>query len=184
MKNPKDLHEILFSRNGNEQKNPNGQTVRFLSDEFLEVDREIRELGNLLNRSDLSRETSGIIESFGGHFNQNVLTRLLHRRGSSHRLQAPLADRVLEFEGWGKLHLAVAALQADMVPIISFKIMKVANRLDRMQQVSEKLSDESRELMQDVFDLGRKNLHRIAEELVESFGADAQNRLTGGPNSR
>lgn len=172
-----------YGRNGNGRKPDLPNEMELLDEAIRKVDRMLDELAVQLDGREMSAETSSMFEGLGTYIKPDGLWQTLTRRGSSHRLLVPLADRALEDLGWAKLHLNNAALQADLAPMISYKILSISVRLDKIQKVLESTSVETQELMAKVLKAQRDHLLQISQKLVENFGAHADNRLLGSRGS-
>jgi hypothetical protein len=180
---PKRLWIVNFGRNGKRRKPGQTDELKQIQAGLKDIDRALKNLALEMDGHEMSAETASLFEGLGSYIKPDGLWQTLMRRGSSHRLLVPLADRALEELGWAKLHLNNAALQADLVPMISYKILSISVRLDKIQQVLESTSVETQELMAEVLKAHRKRLIQISQNLMENFGAHADNRLLGSPGS-
>ena len=125
----------------------------------------------------MNSESAQMIEGFGAHINTGILTRILQKRGGAYRTVAPLADKIVELEGWGKLHLQAAALRADMVIIIEYKVLMTLQRMGKIEEILPHCSERMRGVMERVLDGHCEYLYQLSQEVTAMFGTDATNRL-------
>lgn len=179
----KDWLKNMLGGNGNGHKPELVTEMKDLDKGIQDIDRMLNSLLMQLDGHEMNAETASMVEGFGAHINRNALWRFLERRGSSYRITAPLGDAIIEFQGKGKLHLQLASLLADFIPLVSLKMLLSSVRLDKFQQVVEHTSDETQALMNQMTELHRKQLLQFSQKMVESFEADAMDRLNGSRGS-
>jgi hypothetical protein len=173
----KNWFENVLSGNGNSRHLELAADLLENQQDLQDIDRMLYELGTQLNRQDLNAETASMVQAFGGYINTNVFDRILRGRGNAFRIVSPLSDRVIEIEGWGKLHLHVSCLQTDMSVIIAYKTFSISVRLDKIQQAMAYGSTETQELMTRILAVQREHLFQISQKLIEFFGSQTIDML-------
>jgi hypothetical protein len=174
--------ENLISGNGNGRRRDLASDLLENDRDFQDIDRMMYELGIQWNREDLNAETASMVQAFGGHINTSILSRILRGRGGTHRIVSPLADRIIELDGWAKLFLHAACLQADMSVISSYKNLMSSVRLDKFQKAIKFASDETQDLATRDLAAKRKSLFQNSQIMIENFASHALAMLMGSDN--
>ena len=107
-----------------------------------EVEPEVveRVMQDTLNRAALggiTNEDAQLITGISQHVDGGLFHRIARRRGSSWRLVAALADRVVQFEGLAKIHIAIALQTHNMDIVLALKSLSTFQRIRLIQQACE-----------------------------------------------
>lgn len=174
-----DWLKSTLSENGNGQKPPLPTEPDRLEKGIQNIDRMLDNLLVDLDGHDTKIENTSLMEGLGAYINRNVLERVVERLGGSYRINAALGQALIEFEGEGKMRLQTTALLADIIPLITLKVLLTSVRLDKFDPVIQNTSPETQALMAQTMKAQREQLFQNSQEQLENFKSFVMNRLNG-----
>lgn len=150
--------------------------------ENIEPEAVERVMQNTLNRvalSGMSDEDAQLITGISHHVEGGLFERIARRRGSSWRVVAALADRVVQFEGLAKIHTAISFQTDNMVVVMALKTKSSVQRLKLIQQACAQESAELEELLGPGFEIAIEQVLEVWEKTPRNYWKDARRRMGG-----
>lgn len=161
----------------------NDQGTEPLDEEILdEVEPEAvqRVLEATLNRAALGGITdqdAQLITGISQHVDGGLFHNIARRRGSGWRLVAALADRVVQFEGLAKVHIAIALQAQNMDIALALKSLSTLQRLEFIMKACEAESPELQEFMARGIATAQDRVLRVWEKAPDDYLRDTSRRM-------
>jgi hypothetical protein len=141
-----------------------------------------RVMQSTLNRvalGGITDEDAQIITGISQHVEGGLFHQIARRRGGSWRLVAALADRVVQFEGLAKIHMAVAMQTQNMDIALALKSMSTLQRLEHILNVCGGESPAIRAIMAEGITRAQARVLAVWEKAPDDYLRDASRRMGG-----